>query len=185
MATWEEQTFLSHGALLAKSCQAAMELAKHDEESQKLAFKYGKHLSLGHKVSPRSQPSSNHAARNSEVGPKRINQNDRRPHVVKQLLMMSRVEHQENMMLNNETILAVLHLRFCTSVSHWVLNGRGGRGIPLFLFLTSTSSHQTLQITVKKEAVSVTCEPCFCERAAFYSCHAPVSKREKQKNKRH
>lgn len=51
MATWEEQTFLSHGALLAKSCQAAMELAKHDNESQKLAYKYGKHLSLGHKVS--------------------------------------------------------------------------------------------------------------------------------------
>lgn len=52
MATWEEQAFLSHGALLAKSCQAAMELAKHDKESQRAAYKYGKHLSLGHKVSP-------------------------------------------------------------------------------------------------------------------------------------
>lgn len=51
VATWEEQAFLSHGALLAKSCQAAMELAKHDKESQRLAYKYGKHLSLGHKVS--------------------------------------------------------------------------------------------------------------------------------------
>ncbi|KAM3595603.1 uncharacterized protein V6R79_026073 [Siganus canaliculatus] len=50
VATWEEQAFLSHGALLAKSCQAAMELAKHDKESQKLAYKYGKHLSLGHKL---------------------------------------------------------------------------------------------------------------------------------------
>lgn len=50
VATWEEQTFLSHGALLAKSCQAAMELAKHDAEAQRLAYKYGKHLSLGHKV---------------------------------------------------------------------------------------------------------------------------------------
>lgn len=50
VAAWEEQTFLSHGALLAKSCQAAMELAKHDKESQRLAYKYGKHLSLGHKV---------------------------------------------------------------------------------------------------------------------------------------
>lgn len=48
---WEEQTFLSHGALLAKSCQAAMELAQHDKQSQRLAYKYGKHLSLGHKVS--------------------------------------------------------------------------------------------------------------------------------------
>lgn len=51
MATWEEQTFLSHGALLAKSCQAAMELAKHDKELQRLAYQYGKNLSLGHKVS--------------------------------------------------------------------------------------------------------------------------------------
>lgn len=54
MATWEEQAFLSHGALMAKSCQAALELAKHDKESQSLAYKYGKHLSLGHKVSPLS-----------------------------------------------------------------------------------------------------------------------------------
>uniref|UniRef100_A0A8C8HFG0 Decaprenyl-diphosphate synthase subunit 2 n=1 Tax=Oncorhynchus tshawytscha TaxID=74940 RepID=A0A8C8HFG0_ONCTS len=50
MVTWEEQTFLSHGALLAKSCQAAMELAKHDKDAQGLAYKYGKHLSLGHKL---------------------------------------------------------------------------------------------------------------------------------------
>ena len=50
MATCEEQACLSHGALLAKSCQAAMELAKHNKEAQGLAFKYGKHLSLGHKV---------------------------------------------------------------------------------------------------------------------------------------
>ncbi|XP_067099613.1 decaprenyl-diphosphate synthase subunit 2 [Osmerus mordax] len=50
MATWEEHAFLSHGALLAKSCQAAMELAKHNKEAQGLAFKYGKHLSLGHKL---------------------------------------------------------------------------------------------------------------------------------------
>ncbi|XP_015204850.2 all trans-polyprenyl-diphosphate synthase PDSS2 [Lepisosteus oculatus] len=50
VASWEEQTFLSHGALLAKSCQAAMELAKHDEESQALAFQYGKHMALGHKM---------------------------------------------------------------------------------------------------------------------------------------
>lgn len=56
MATWEEQAFLSHGALLAKSCQAAMELAKHDKESQALAFKYGKHLSLGHKLNSDLQP---------------------------------------------------------------------------------------------------------------------------------
>lgn len=56
VAAWEEQTFLSHGALLAKSCQAAMELAKHDKESQRLAYKYGKHLSLGHKLNSDLQP---------------------------------------------------------------------------------------------------------------------------------
>uniref|UniRef100_A0A8D3AK75 Prenyl (decaprenyl) diphosphate synthase, subunit 2 n=1 Tax=Scophthalmus maximus TaxID=52904 RepID=A0A8D3AK75_SCOMX len=56
VATWEEQTFLSHGALLAKSCQAAMELAKHDKDSQRLAYKYGKHLSLGHKLNSDLQP---------------------------------------------------------------------------------------------------------------------------------
>lgn len=54
--TWEEQTFLSHGALLAKSCQAAMELAKHDKEAQRLAYKYGRHLSLGHKLNSDLQP---------------------------------------------------------------------------------------------------------------------------------
>ena len=47
---WEEHTFLSHGALLAKSCQAAMELAQHDKEAQRLAYTFGKHLSMGHKV---------------------------------------------------------------------------------------------------------------------------------------
>lgn len=54
--TWEERTFLSHGALLAKSCQAAMELATHDMEAQRLAYKYGKHLSLGHKLNSDLQP---------------------------------------------------------------------------------------------------------------------------------
>ncbi|KAG5266083.1 hypothetical protein AALO_G00249590 [Alosa alosa] len=56
MATWEDQTFLSHGALLAKSCQAAMELAKHDVDAQMLAYQYGKHLSLGHKLNSDLQP---------------------------------------------------------------------------------------------------------------------------------
>lgn len=56
IGTWEERTFLSHGALLAKSCQAAMELARHDKEAQRLAYKYGKHLSLGHKLNSDLQP---------------------------------------------------------------------------------------------------------------------------------
>lgn len=56
VASWEEQMFLSHGALLAKSCQAAMELAKHNKEMQMLAYKYGKHLSLSHKLNSDLQP---------------------------------------------------------------------------------------------------------------------------------
>lgn len=56
MATWEEQTFLSHGSLLANSCQAAMELAKHDKKAQALAFQYGKHMALGHKMNSDLQP---------------------------------------------------------------------------------------------------------------------------------
>uniref|UniRef100_A0A3B4BMI0 Uncharacterized protein n=1 Tax=Periophthalmus magnuspinnatus TaxID=409849 RepID=A0A3B4BMI0_9GOBI len=56
IGTWEERTFLSHGALLAKSCQAAMELAQHDTKAQRLAYNYGKHLSLGHKLNSDLQP---------------------------------------------------------------------------------------------------------------------------------
>ncbi|XP_072533395.1 all trans-polyprenyl-diphosphate synthase PDSS2 isoform X2 [Salminus brasiliensis] len=56
VASWEDQTFLSHGALLAKSCQAAMELARHDTEAQTQAYRYGKHLALGHKLNSDLQP---------------------------------------------------------------------------------------------------------------------------------
>uniref|UniRef100_A0A1A8S8D2 Prenyl (Decaprenyl) diphosphate synthase, subunit 2 n=1 Tax=Nothobranchius rachovii TaxID=451742 RepID=A0A1A8S8D2_9TELE len=56
VASWEEQTFLSHGSLLANSCQAAMQLAKHNKEAQRQAYLYGKHLSLGHKLNSDLQP---------------------------------------------------------------------------------------------------------------------------------
>ncbi|XP_048829839.1 decaprenyl-diphosphate synthase subunit 2 [Brienomyrus brachyistius] len=56
VASWEDKTFLSHGALLAKSCQAALELAMHDKEAQALAYLYGKHMSLAHKVNSDLQP---------------------------------------------------------------------------------------------------------------------------------
>nr|XP_012293855.1 decaprenyl-diphosphate synthase subunit 2 isoform X2 [Aotus nancymaae] len=56
ISTWKEQTFLSHGALLAKSCQAAMELAKHDAEVQNMAFQYGKHMAMSHKINSDLQP---------------------------------------------------------------------------------------------------------------------------------
>ncbi|XP_068089461.1 all trans-polyprenyl-diphosphate synthase PDSS2-like [Hyperolius riggenbachi] len=53
---WMEHIFLSHGALLAKSCQAAMELARHDAEIQSMAFQYGKHMSLSYKLNSDLQP---------------------------------------------------------------------------------------------------------------------------------
>uniref|UniRef100_A0A8C6IH07 Prenyl (solanesyl) diphosphate synthase, subunit 2 n=1 Tax=Mus spicilegus TaxID=10103 RepID=A0A8C6IH07_MUSSI len=56
MSTWKEQTFLSHCALLAKSCQAAMELAKHDAAVQDMAFQYGKHMAMSHKINADLQP---------------------------------------------------------------------------------------------------------------------------------
>ncbi|XP_062850964.1 decaprenyl-diphosphate synthase subunit 2 isoform X2 [Trichomycterus rosablanca] len=56
VAAWEDQAFLSHGALLAKSCQAAMELARHNKEAQTLAYEYGKHLALAHKLNSDLQP---------------------------------------------------------------------------------------------------------------------------------
>ncbi|XP_040614213.1 all trans-polyprenyl-diphosphate synthase PDSS2 isoform X3 [Mesocricetus auratus] len=56
VSTWKEQTFLSHCALLAKSCQAAMELAKHDAEVQDMAFQYGKHMAMSHKINSDLQP---------------------------------------------------------------------------------------------------------------------------------
>ncbi|XP_072911972.1 all trans-polyprenyl-diphosphate synthase PDSS2 isoform X2 [Hemitrygon akajei] len=56
ISNWEKQAFLSHGALLAKCCQGAMQLAKHDTEIQKMAFQYGKHMSLAHKINLDLQP---------------------------------------------------------------------------------------------------------------------------------
>ncbi|XP_057260689.1 all trans-polyprenyl-diphosphate synthase PDSS2 isoform X2 [Pezoporus wallicus] len=56
ISTWKEQAFLSHSALLAKSCQAAMELAKHSAEIQDMAFQYGKHMSMSHKLHSDLQP---------------------------------------------------------------------------------------------------------------------------------
>ncbi|KAM8954475.1 all trans-polyprenyl-diphosphate synthase PDSS2 [Pelodytes ibericus] len=56
IANWMDHMFLSHGALLAKSCQAAMELAKHDSDVQSMAFQYGKHMSLSYKLNADLQP---------------------------------------------------------------------------------------------------------------------------------
>ncbi|XP_003215679.1 all trans-polyprenyl-diphosphate synthase PDSS2 isoform X1 [Anolis carolinensis] len=56
ISIWKEHVFLSHSALLAKSCQAAMELAKHDVETQNKAFNYGKHMSMSRKLNVDIQP---------------------------------------------------------------------------------------------------------------------------------
>nr|XP_033795167.1 decaprenyl-diphosphate synthase subunit 2 isoform X2 [Geotrypetes seraphini] len=56
ISSWKEKVFLSHGALLAKSCQAAMELAQHDAHMQAMAFEYGKHMSMSHKLNSDLQP---------------------------------------------------------------------------------------------------------------------------------
>ncbi|XP_024898188.1 decaprenyl-diphosphate synthase subunit 2 isoform X2 [Pteropus alecto] len=56
ISAWKERAFLSHGALLAKSCQAAMELANHDAEVQDMAFRYGKHMAMSHKINSDLQP---------------------------------------------------------------------------------------------------------------------------------
>ncbi|XP_016011223.1 decaprenyl-diphosphate synthase subunit 2 isoform X1 [Rousettus aegyptiacus] len=56
ISAWKERAFLSHGALLAKSCQAAMELANHDAEVQDMAFQYGKHMAMSHKINSDLQP---------------------------------------------------------------------------------------------------------------------------------
>ncbi|XP_053237560.1 all trans-polyprenyl-diphosphate synthase PDSS2 isoform X2 [Podarcis raffonei] len=65
ISTWKEQVFLSHSALLAKSCQAAMELAKHDARIQNMAFKYGKHMSMSHKLNVDIQPFLNESSNDS------------------------------------------------------------------------------------------------------------------------
>ncbi|KAG9493322.1 all trans-polyprenyl-diphosphate synthase PDSS2 [Eleutherodactylus coqui] len=59
ISNWMEHIFLSHGALLAKSCQAAMELANHDPEVQSMAYQYGKHMSLSYKLNSDLQPFMN------------------------------------------------------------------------------------------------------------------------------
>ncbi|XP_015672385.1 decaprenyl-diphosphate synthase subunit 2 [Protobothrops mucrosquamatus] len=56
ISDWKEQIFQSHCVLLAKGCKAAMELAKHAAGIQKMAFNYGKHMSMCHKLNADIQP---------------------------------------------------------------------------------------------------------------------------------
>jgi decaprenyl-diphosphate synthase subunit 2 len=51
MDQWEEHCYLSRGALIAKSCSSAMDLAHHSKEMQEKASEFGKHMACTQKVS--------------------------------------------------------------------------------------------------------------------------------------
>jgi hypothetical protein len=47
---WEQQTFLSSGSLLARSCAAALTLARHSEAMQQKAYEFGKQIAFAYQV---------------------------------------------------------------------------------------------------------------------------------------
>ncbi|CAM9594730.1 all trans-polyprenyl-diphosphate synthase PDSS2 [Lampetra fluviatilis] len=51
-----DRTFLSHGALLAKSCQATLVLANQSAELQRSAFSYGRDMAAAHQLNLDMQP---------------------------------------------------------------------------------------------------------------------------------
>uniref|UniRef100_S4R9N7 Prenyl (decaprenyl) diphosphate synthase, subunit 2 n=1 Tax=Petromyzon marinus TaxID=7757 RepID=S4R9N7_PETMA len=51
-----DRTFLSHGALLAKSCQATLVLANQSAELQRSAFSYGRDMAAAHQLLLDMQP---------------------------------------------------------------------------------------------------------------------------------
>ncbi|ESO88955.1 hypothetical protein LOTGIDRAFT_209876 [Lottia gigantea] len=53
---WLNQTFLSSGSLLSKSCLAAVELAGHGLEEQTSAFEFGKNMALAQQLSEDLKP---------------------------------------------------------------------------------------------------------------------------------
>lgn len=53
---WETQTFLSSASLIAKSCQAAMMLARHPKCLQDAAFEFGKQIAFAHRTHQELQP---------------------------------------------------------------------------------------------------------------------------------
>jgi len=50
LADWEQQTFLASGSLIARSCAAALALARHAETLQQQAFEFGKHVAFAYQV---------------------------------------------------------------------------------------------------------------------------------------
>ncbi|KAL5010185.1 hypothetical protein ScPMuIL_012490 [Solemya velum] len=53
---WLQQTFLSSGSLLAKSCLSAVTLANHNEEVQEAAYSFGENMSYAHQLSEDLKP---------------------------------------------------------------------------------------------------------------------------------
>lgn len=47
---WERQTFLQSGSLLSRSCEAAIELAGHDEALKVAAAKFGENIAYARQV---------------------------------------------------------------------------------------------------------------------------------------
>jgi decaprenyl-diphosphate synthase subunit 2 len=47
---WEQQTFLASGSLIARSCAAALTLARHSEAMQQKAFEFGKQIAFAYQV---------------------------------------------------------------------------------------------------------------------------------------
>lgn len=49
-SNWHRQTFLQSGSLLSSSCQAALELAGHEEELKNAAAKFGENIAYARQV---------------------------------------------------------------------------------------------------------------------------------------
>lgn len=49
-ADWERQTFLQSGSLLSRSCEAAIELAGHDDDLKNAAAKFGENVAYARQV---------------------------------------------------------------------------------------------------------------------------------------
>jgi decaprenyl-diphosphate synthase subunit 2 len=48
---WEHQVYLQSGSLLSKSCEAALELAGHEDNLKQAASEFGKNVAFARQVS--------------------------------------------------------------------------------------------------------------------------------------
>ena len=56
MNDWKRHTYLTSASLIAKSCKAALMLADHSDKMQDMAFEFGKHTALAHRLSEDLHP---------------------------------------------------------------------------------------------------------------------------------